>query len=111
MRADRNAVVLALAAVLVLGAGLSAHRRDEYLQAARIGVEPDHVEIELDLTPGIGVADPILAGIDADSDGVLSAAEQQEYVARVVGAIVVDIDGQPLHIDLRSVTFPRNCLS
>jgi hypothetical protein len=35
----------------------SAHRRDEYLQAARIAVGPDRVRIELDLTPGMAVAD------------------------------------------------------
>ena len=39
---------------------VSAHRRDEYLQAARLALDPGRVQIELDLTPGIAVADAIL---------------------------------------------------
>ena len=63
-----------IAAALMVGAGsaTSAHRRDEYLQAARIAVDPDRVRIELDLTPGIEVADGVIAGIDTDRSGTIS---------------------------------------
>ena len=49
-------VLLHVAWVLVLVAvagPVSAHRLDEYLQAARIGIDPERVQIELDLTPGV----------------------------------------------------------
>ena len=42
-------------------------------------VEPDRVELELDLTPGIAVADATIADIDRDRDGVLSADEKRAY--------------------------------
>ena len=80
MRAGRRARAGDLAlAVVIVGTAASAHRRDEFLQAARLGVEPDRVELELDLTPGIAVADATIADIDRDRDGVLSAEERGAY--------------------------------
>src|SRR5580765_8182089 len=63
-----TALAVALAAAVTLGTAASAHRRDEYLQAARLAVEPGRVDLELDLTPGIEVAEAIIADIDGDRD-------------------------------------------
>jgi hypothetical protein len=104
--ARRTAVVLALSAVVIVGTGVSAHRQDEYLQAARLAVEPGVVELELDLTPGIAVADEIIAEIDRDRDGFLTADEKRIYVQRVLGAINLYIDGQPLQTEPMASTFP-----
>ncbi len=51
--------VLALASLIVVigTTSLSAHRRDELLQAARIGIGADRIELELSLTPGMAIAD------------------------------------------------------
>ena len=98
--------LIGLALALALGASVSAHRRDEYLQAARIAVEPDHVGIELDLTPGTAVADALLATIDGDRDGSLSAIEQAAYARRVLGEMSLVLDGRPLPLRLASSTFP-----
>ena len=43
---------------------VSAHRRDELLQAARIGIAADRIELELSLTPCIAVADDVIGAID-----------------------------------------------
>lgn len=107
MRAGRwTALVLALTTAVVVSRGLSAHRLDEYLQAARIAVDPSRVELELDLTPGIAVAEGIIAEIDRDQDGSLGSNEKRAYVERVLGAIAVQIDGQPLQTELMASTFP-----
>jgi hypothetical protein len=87
-------------------AELSAHRRDEYLQAARLAIDPDRVQIELDLTPGIAVAEDILAEIDLDRDRSISATEAQAYSGRVLGAIALDVDGMPLGVELVDSAFP-----
>ena len=92
--------------VTAWGTGVSAHRVDEYLQAARIAVEPDHVGIELDLTPGTAVADALLATIDRDRDGSLSTIEQAAYARRVLGEMSLVLDGRPLPLQLASSTFP-----
>ncbi|HVD92322.1 MAG TPA: hypothetical protein VNC21_08575, partial [Vicinamibacterales bacterium] len=64
---------------IVASADVWAHRRDEYLQAARLAIDPARVEIELDLTPGIALADTIIADIDRNRDGLFSPDEQQAY--------------------------------
>jgi hypothetical protein len=88
------------------GVGLSAHRRDEYLQAARLAVEPGRVELEIDLTPGIAVADAVIAEIDRDRDGTLSADEQRAYFHIVLDAIDLRIDDRPLRVRAVDATFP-----
>jgi hypothetical protein len=87
-------------------AEVSAHRRDEYLQAARLGIDPGAVQIELDLTPGIAVAEAIIADIDRNRDGLLSQDEQRAYGARVVSALTLEIDGTPVRAQLGDTSFP-----
>jgi hypothetical protein len=97
MRANSGlAAVLAVAATLLAGTDASAHQTEDYLQAARIGLEPDRVLITLDLTPGAAVADSFIAALDRDRDGSLSADEQREYAEQVVRALQVAIDDQRL---------------
>jgi hypothetical protein len=100
------AVAVALIAAVSFGSGVSAHRRDEYLQAARLAVEPGRVDLELDLTPGIGVSSATIADIDRDHDGRLSMEEKYAYGGRVFDAVVVALDGAPLHMTPVSSVFP-----
>ena len=97
--------------VLALGAAgsadLSAHRTDEYLQAARLAIDPGRVQIELDLTPGIALAGSILADIDRDRDGSLSAEEQRAYGALVLSALTLEVDGTPVRAQLATTSFPE----
>ena len=99
-------VVLALAMTVVAGTEASAHRTEDYLQAARIGVEPDRIQITLDLTPGTAVAESFIAAIDRDGDGSLSAAEQREYARQMVSAWQLDLDGRSLPTRVRASSFP-----
>ena len=108
MRASNGlTVVLALATTLVAGTHVSAHRTEDYLQAARIGVEPDSVLITLDLTPGTAVAESFIAALDHDRDGSLSREEQREYAGQVVSALEVALDGRPLPPRVLSSSFPE----
>ena len=84
----------------------SAHRRDEYLQAARIAIEPARVDIELDLTPGIALAPNVLAEIDRDRDGIIAGGEAAGYAARVLGEIRLEVDGRPMPLELVEQRFP-----
>jgi len=96
----------ALALVVWASAAPSAHRLDEYLQAARLAIEPHRVELVLDLTPGTAVAERVIAEIDRDRDRSISAEEGRAYAQQVVGALVVDIDGRPLRLTLIDNEFP-----
>jgi hypothetical protein len=104
---SRLTIVLALTVTIVVSTDASAHRTEDYLQAARIGLEPDRVLITLDLTPGIDVAGPFMGALDHDGDGALSADEQRRYAGQVVGALKVEIDERPLQPRLVSWSFPE----
>ena len=97
---------LTLAAAIAAGVSISAHRKDEYLQAARIAVDPGRVQVDLDLTPGISVAENVLGAIDADRDGTLSPAETQAYAAKVLHDVTLDVDSHPLEPHVIDSIFP-----
>jgi hypothetical protein len=101
-----RAVVLALTITLVAATDVSAHRSEDYLQAARVDLQPDRVLITLDLTPGIDVAESFMAAVDHDRDGSLSTDEQMKYATQVVRALQVEIDGRPLQPRVISGSFP-----
>jgi hypothetical protein len=93
--------------VLASGAGMSAHRYDEFLQAARIGVESDHVRLEMSLTPGMAVASDVVREIDVDGDGVLSPGEQHSYAEQVLDHLTLLVDdSQPIRLALAQSNFP-----
>lgn len=83
-----------------------AHRLDEYLQATRIGVSEDRIDLEIDLTAGASIAPQIFALVDADGDGRISGAEGDGYARRVIEAIRLSVDGRPVPITLGSREFP-----
>jgi hypothetical protein len=88
----------ACAGLLLVAAAstVSAHRRDEFLQAARLDIGPDRVELQLDLTPGIAIADRVVAQIDRDRNGVISEAEARAYAAVVERQTLLEFDGRRL---------------
>jgi hypothetical protein len=99
--------VLVLALAVAGAAEVSAHRTDECLQAARLAIDPGRVQIELDLTPGIALAEAILADIDRNRDGSLSAEEQQAYGSLVLSALELDVDGTRLRLQAGASSFPE----
>jgi hypothetical protein len=101
-------VWLALTAALAVAAAadLSAHRRDEQLQAARIAIEPDRVVVDLDVTPGADLAAAAIAGIDRDGSGTLSPAEQDAYAYAVAGALWLANDRKAHALRVIAATFP-----
>ena len=99
---------LALATALVAGAGvLSAHRVDEFLQAARIDLRDDAVAIDLALTPGVEIADSIVATIDRDHNGVITADEQAHYAKNILGGVTARLDGERLSLRVKEASFPH----
>jgi hypothetical protein len=94
------------AAVLAAVAGVSAHRQDEYLQAARIAIDPAGVRLELSLTPGMAVADAVIRDTDVNGDAVFSPAEQRAYAERVLRRLSLHVDDRPVPLTLGPSTFP-----
>jgi hypothetical protein len=97
----------AVAVVWLLGVTpLGAHRLDEYLQAARMSIGRDVIQLELDLTPGVEISSRVLRSIDADEDGDLSEPERRRYVDDVVSALGFELDGRTSPLTLDEVVFP-----
>ena len=89
------------ALVVLLSAGRpSAHRLDEYLQAARLDIYPERVEIVLDLAPGIAVVEDVVAALDRDLNGSIDESEARAFAEDVLRAIALDADGVPLKVAL-----------
>jgi hypothetical protein len=101
--------VLAVA-VVMFGAATqvaSAHRLDEYLQAARLSVASDRVDLEMDLTAGASVADDVFASIDADNNTVISMDESREYASRVLASTTLNLDGRAVPMTLTGQRSPQ----
>jgi len=98
-------VGLALLAAIAGTSELAAHRLDELLQAARIAIGPDRVELEIDVTPGVAIADTFLASIDRDRNQSLSVEEQRRFVDEALAAIALDVDGRALDSRAIACTF------
>ena len=103
MRTRLAAACVVLASVV---ATAQAHRLDEYLQATTISIEKDRVQAQIRLIPGVAVFPVVLAGIDNDRDGVVSAAEQRTYADRVHQDLSLTIDDRQLQLRLISSAFP-----
>jgi hypothetical protein len=107
LRASRTAAaLLAAALVAAAGAGVSAHRYDEYLHASRIAIAPASIRLEVSLTPGMAVADAVIREIDTDRDAVLSDAERRAYAHRVLGGLSLRLDDALVPLMLASSDFP-----
>src|SRR5262249_40924823 len=90
----------ALVIVLISVGGADAHQLDEYLQAARIGIEPNRIGVEMSLTPGAGGAQQILSMLDRDGDGRLSPSETAAYARGVLRDLILELDGRSYPLEL-----------
>ena len=84
----------------------SAHRLDEYLQATLVDIEPGDVRLDLNLTPGVAVAEQVLALIDRDRDGAISPSETAAYAELVKRDLLVHLDGRRAELKLTAFDFP-----
>lgn len=105
-RRRTRSFLLSLATGIVLSI-LHAHRLDECLQATFVTLWPDHLELDLVLTPGVAVAPKILPGMDRNADGVISASEADEYSLTVLAAISLKVDGTTYPLRVAGREFPE----
>ena len=92
--------------LLVLATNAFAHRLDEYLQATRVSVAANRIDVSIDLTPGVAVADQVLAVIDRDHDGRISEDERAAYARSVLKDMRVGLDEKVLALSVVESSFP-----
>ena len=105
MIANVRRLWLLLGLVALPATGL-AHRLDEYLQATLVTIEPNEVRLQINLTPGVAVADRVLARIDHDHDGVISTNEAAAYAESVRRDLTVLLDQRKVALNLTASNFP-----
>jgi len=90
----RNGLAAAVVFALACARLAQAHQLDEYLQAARIGIEPGRIVVEMSLTPGAAVARQVFSSLDRNADGQIDASETEAYGASVMSDVVLEVDGR-----------------
>ena len=95
-----------LAIVLAAPVPAGAHRLDEYLQATRLSLGIERVDLEIDLTAGVSVAPEVVAWIDTNSDGRISDSEGDAYARLLLGSVALAVDGRFAPIALIESRFP-----
>ena len=110
-----NAMPLRLPLVLLVSAVVFvafphagfAHRLDEYLQATLVEIEPGAIRLQINLVPGMAVAEEVLALIDRDKDGTISKNEAAAYGETVKRDLIVRCDDGKAELKLIGSTFPE----
>lgn len=85
---------LPLLTLLLLPATASAHPLDQVVEATYVTVGDGVVDLELKVSPGSLVAEPIVAALDADGDGTISDAEGDAYARAMLSALTLTLDGE-----------------
>ena len=91
---------------LILPSVASAHRLDEYLQATLVTIDSGEVRLQINLTPGVAVAEQVLALIDRDHDGTISTNEARVYSELLQEKLTVRLDGRKLSLKIKASDFP-----
>ena len=68
-----------LLVLLAVPSVVFAHRDDQYLQTTLVAIEPWGVRLEINLTPGVAIAEQVIARIDRDRNGEISENEAAAY--------------------------------
>jgi hypothetical protein len=95
-----------LVALLIPVSFAWAHRLDEYLQATLVLIEPDSIRLQINLTPGVAIADQVLAQIDRNHDGVISPEESAAYADALQRDLTVRLDHRPLNVRRTALSIP-----
>jgi hypothetical protein len=84
-----------------------AHRLDEYLQATLVSIKPGEVRLQINLTPGVAVAERVLGLIDRDHNDIIATNEAAHYCELLKHDLVVRLDQRRLNLNVTSSYFPE----
>ena len=94
-----------LFALIAFPRAVFAHRDNQYLQATLVAIEPSGVRLQINLTPGMVVAEQVIAEIDRDSDGALSKNEAAAYAELLKHDLTLRMDGRDLKLKTTASKF------
>lgn len=94
-----------LLALLAFPSAVFAHRDDQYLQATLVAIQPSGVRLQINLTPGVAVAEQVIAQIDRDRDDAISKNEAAAYAKLLKHDLTLRVDGRKLELKLTASEF------
>jgi hypothetical protein len=97
--------LLLLLVLLAFPPAVFGHRDDQYLQATLVAIEPSGVRLQINLTPGVAVAEQVLAEIDRNRDGTISKNEATTYAQLLQRDLTLRIDERDLELNLTASEF------
>lgn len=89
-----------LIALIVPRSASYAHQLDEYVQATLVQIDPSAIRLQINLTPGVEVADEVLDLVDHDRDGVISQKEAVAYAEMLKRDLAVRLDGSDVELSV-----------
>src|SRR5258705_3771608 len=89
-----------LLALLAFPSKVFAHRDDQYLQATLVAIEPSGVRLQITLTPGVALAEQVIAEIDRDRDDAISKNEAAAYAELQKRDLAPRVDGRKFELQL-----------
>jgi hypothetical protein len=95
-----------LGILLLIPTSAGAHRLDEYLQATRVEIERNRVNVDIDLTAGVSIAREVATWIDVNSDGEISPSESLAYGRQVLGSLALAVDGDTVPLTVLDAQAP-----
>lgn len=93
-------------AILARPSGVLGHQLDEYAQATLVAIEPGQIWLDLNLTPGVAVAEKLFGQIDQNHDGVISTNESAAYAESLKHDLLVRLDGRSLELKPVALNLP-----
>src|SRR5262245_14739130 len=98
---------LLLVAFGAVASPANAHVLDEYLQSTLVVIEPGDIRLQINLTPGVEIADKVLVQIDRDRDGEVSDEEAAAYAEMLKRDLAVQLDGRNAELKLTASNIPE----
>lgn len=97
---------VALLLSVALATVARAHVLDAYVQGTIVELEPGDIQLRMNLTPGVEIADQVIGLIDRDGDGVISAGEGAAYVKALRRDLVATVDGRVVGLEDKPAVIP-----
>jgi len=101
-------LLICLALLVVFPISTRAHPADMYYHTYTVKLSPDGISITWQIVPGPMIAQSIWFDVDKDQDDSVSDAEAADWVNSILMTFSVEIDQEPLTLEMGSVQWPSS---
>lgn len=107
----KQPILIGLVLALMLVSVVQAHPADMYFHTHRISLSSQGIGINWEIVSGPMIAQAIFQYADQDDDGDVSDEEAMAWADEISLSLSVDLDGNPLSLNLEEVDWPADTSS